>query len=134
MLAALEEGTGWDPRGAEVILGTSAGSVSGAMLRAGFSAADLAARLENRTLSAPGAARVRWLGRPPGAPRAAERPQGTARLGPATPGVLLAAARRPWAVRPMSVMAGLIPAGPVSTRMIADAVGAMLGGRWPAPA
>jgi NTE family protein len=131
MLAALEEGTGWDPRRAEVILGTSAGSVSGAMLRAGFSGADLAARLENRPLSPEGAALLQSIGLPPGAPPAAARPRGSSRLGPANPAVLLAAARRPWAVRPMSVMAGLIPAGPVPTRMIADAVGAMLGDRWP---
>jgi NTE family protein len=132
MLAALQEGTGWDPRRAEVILGTSAGSVSGAMLRAGFTGADLAARLENRPLSPDGAALLRSMGLPPGAPPAAERPRGPSRVGPANPAALLAAARRPWAVRPMSVMAGLIPEGPVSTRMISDAVGAMLGNRWPA--
>jgi NTE family protein len=131
MLAALEEATGWDPRRAELILGTSAGSVSGAMLRAGFSAADLAARLEDRPLSPQGAALLRTMGLPPGSPLGAERPRTRARLGPAHAGVLLAAARRPWAVRPLSVMAGLIPEGPVSTRMISDAVGAMLGNRWP---
>jgi NTE family protein len=53
-------------------------------------------------------------------------------MGPANPAVLFSAARHPWAVRPMSVIAGLIPEGPVSTRMISDAVGAMLGDRWPA--
>jgi NTE family protein len=132
MLAALEEATGWDPRRAEVILGTSAGSVSGAMLRAGFSGADLAARLENRPLSPEGAALLQSVGLPPGSPPAAERPLAPSRFGPANAGVLLAAARRPWAVRPMSVMAGLIPEGPVSTRMISDAVGAVLGSGWPA--
>jgi NTE family protein len=48
--------------------------------------------------------------------------------------VLLAAARRPWAVRPLSLMAGLIPEGPVPTRVIFDAVAAMLGNQWPAAA
>ena len=38
VLAALEEATGWDPRDAEVIVGTSAGSVVGSLLRAGFAA------------------------------------------------------------------------------------------------
>jgi NTE family protein len=131
MLAALEEGIGWDPRRADLILGTSAGSVTGAMLRAGFRAADLAARLENRPLSQEGAARLRSMGLPPGAPPAAERPRVSTAVGPANPAVLFAAARHPWAVRPMSVLAGLIPEGPVSTRMISDAVGAMLGSRWP---
>jgi len=131
MLAALEEGTGWDPRRADIILGTSAGSVSGAMLRAGFSGADLAARLENRPLSPQGSALLQSMGLPPGAPPAAERPGAPSRVGPANPAILLAAARRPWAVRPMSVMAGLLPEGVVSTSMISHAAGAMLGERWP---
>ena len=132
MLAALVEGTGWDPRQADIILGTSAGSVSGAMLRAGFSGADLAARLENRPLSPQGAALLQSMGLPPGAPPGAERPGAPSRAAPANPAILLAAARRPWAVRPMSVIAGLIPEGVVSTSMISHAVGAMLGERWPA--
>src|SRR6516165_6415165 len=40
-LAALADETGWDPRRAEIVVGTSAGSVAGALLRAGFSARDL---------------------------------------------------------------------------------------------
>ena len=44
MLAALEESLGWDPRRADVIVGTSAGSITGATLRAGLSAADPAFR------------------------------------------------------------------------------------------
>jgi NTE family protein len=44
VLDGLCDATGWDPRDAEVIVGTSAGSVVGALLRAGFSPRDLAAR------------------------------------------------------------------------------------------
>ncbi|WP_063773320.1 patatin-like phospholipase family protein [Streptacidiphilus jiangxiensis] len=40
-LCALQEATGWDPRTADVILGTSAGSLVGSMLGIGVSAADL---------------------------------------------------------------------------------------------
>jgi predicted acylesterase/phospholipase RssA len=40
-LAALEDETGWDPRSADVIVGTSAGSVVAALLRAGFRTHDL---------------------------------------------------------------------------------------------
>src|SRR4051812_24821483 len=43
-LAALAEAAGWDARGAEVIAGTSAGSIAGAALRAGLSGADQFAR------------------------------------------------------------------------------------------
>src|SRR5436190_23623558 len=40
-LAALEHDLGWDPREADIIVGSSAGSVTGALLRLGVSAADL---------------------------------------------------------------------------------------------
>ena len=44
VLTALAEVTGWDAGSAEVIVGTSAGSIAGAVLRAGCSPIDLAAR------------------------------------------------------------------------------------------
>lgn len=43
VLAALEHDHGWDPRTAEVIIGTSAGSITGALLRSGVPASELAA-------------------------------------------------------------------------------------------
>ncbi|MBI2704789.1 MAG: patatin-like phospholipase family protein [Actinobacteria bacterium] len=42
-LAAIENDLGWDPRTAEVIVGTSAGSMVGAFLRRGLTGTDLAA-------------------------------------------------------------------------------------------
>src|SRR5512134_1494949 len=42
-LAALEEVAGFDARTAEVVVGTSAGSIVGALLRAGLSARDYCA-------------------------------------------------------------------------------------------
>lgn len=41
-LTALHQDTGWDPRTADVIVGTSAGSLVGALLRLGVAPADLA--------------------------------------------------------------------------------------------
>ncbi len=35
ILGALEEATQWDPRTADIIVGTSAGAITGSMLRAG---------------------------------------------------------------------------------------------------
>ncbi|GGO97366.1 patatin-like phospholipase family protein [Wenjunlia tyrosinilytica] len=40
-LCALEEATGWDPRSADVIVGTSAGSILGALLSSGVSPCEL---------------------------------------------------------------------------------------------
>src|SRR5438094_10641917 len=54
VLAALEEGTGWDPRSAEVVVGTSAGSQVGTALRIGISGADLAARIAGKPVSRQG--------------------------------------------------------------------------------
>ncbi len=41
VLAALEDGIGWDARSAEVIVGTSAGSIVAALLRAGVTSGEL---------------------------------------------------------------------------------------------
>ena len=43
VLAALQREAGWDPREADLIVGTSAGSVTGAAMRVGVPATDLAA-------------------------------------------------------------------------------------------
>ena len=54
-LAALAEAARWDARGADVIVGTSAGSIAGASLRAGLSGADQFARATSGDLSPEGA-------------------------------------------------------------------------------
>jgi len=42
-LAAIEYDLGWDPQTADIVVGTSAGSPTGALLRLGVAASDLAA-------------------------------------------------------------------------------------------
>src|SRR5438270_7966110 len=56
-LAALADG-GWDARDAAVIVGTSIGAVTGALLRAGISPGDLYARLTGHNLSSDSRARL----------------------------------------------------------------------------
>lgn len=56
VLAALEQDLGWDPRTADVVVGTSAGSVTGTALRLGVAAADLFASTCEAPLSPEGAA------------------------------------------------------------------------------
>src|SRR5947208_6773124 len=53
-LTALEHDLGWDPRDANVIVGTSAGSLVGALLRTGIPASDLAAWTVGAPLSPAG--------------------------------------------------------------------------------
>jgi hypothetical protein len=62
-LATIAEVTGWDPRRAAVIVGTSAGSGVGATLRAGLAAPDFAARITGEPLSAEGAALLKGMER-----------------------------------------------------------------------
>jgi NTE family protein len=54
VLAALEAHAGWDPRSADLIIGTSAGSITGTLLRGGVPAADLAAWTTRAPLSLEG--------------------------------------------------------------------------------
>jgi NTE family protein len=128
VLAAVAEATGWDPREAEIIVGTSAGSLTAAMLRAGISVADLTAISEDRALSAEGAAirehsavhqpRVRtrqflsW--RPLGDPRA-----------------VLSTLTHPYALHPAALMAALMPQGAASTEPFSGGLDLPLGGSWP---
>jgi NTE family protein len=129
VLAGLAEGIGWDPNAADLLVGTSAGSVAAAALRAGLSPHDMAAMVEGSPLSAKGAALIAPVGDTTTPPRRPRR--SLPAWGPAAPRILMAAARRPWRVRPASIMAGLLPAGTVPTSAISDGVDALLGDTWP---
>lgn len=128
VLAALHEVTGWDARDAAVVVGTSAGSITGVSLRAGLSPADLLADAVGARLSPAGSAlrsRVRTgegfttRPRPPGLPR------------PANP--LLLRSLASLDPRPMVALAGLLPAGAVDASAIGARVQELHGGRaWPA--
>jgi predicted acylesterase/phospholipase RssA len=61
VLSALQRETGWDPRQAAIIVGTSAGSVTGAALRVGVPATDLAASLYGVPTSREGGAILRRI-------------------------------------------------------------------------
>lgn len=127
VLTALAEATRWDPRTAEIIVGTSAGSLVGALLRGGISADDLAADVLGRPPSPEGRrllARAGLRGRL--APR--ERP---ASRRPARPQLLIAAARRPWPPRPGLLAGALWPLGTVDPSPVADRIRRLIHA-WPA--
>lgn len=127
VLSALEEVTGWDPRQAEILVGTSAGSLTAAMLRAGVPAADLARISEGQSLSEEGE-RVAALGRPHRPrPRAIDA---LAMRPVADPVAVLRAVSRPWAVSPKAVAVAALPSGGISTRAISAGIDAVYGGRW----
>ena len=120
VLAALADVTGWDARDADVVVGTSAGSIVGALLRAGVSGADLAARSTGEAMSVEG----RHVFARSDAANAHLRPiplrrpdrRGVPRM--SAPGALVRAALQPWNARPGSLVAAALPAGRVSTEVI----------------
>ncbi len=81
LVAGLAEFADWDARGAEVIVGTSAGSTSAALLRAGLPPADFVARMAGEPMSAEGQRVLGGLG-PLRQPHRHERPSRR----PAAPG------------------------------------------------
>jgi NTE family protein len=130
-LAALEHDLGWDPRSADVVVGTSAGSVVGALLRRGVPATDLATiavGAEPRS-SPPGVVRAlrerpefppvrlsSLLTRPPRLP---------------SPALVTAWLRRPWRLDPVSALASVIPDGRLDLAEHAVALEEVLGSPWP---
>jgi NTE family protein len=111
VLAALEQHVGWDPRTAEVIVGSSAGSITGTALRLGVAASDLVAWATDRPLSAEGEAFFATLG---GAADDLPVPSLSHLLRGwrfPSPALLARSARRPWAVRLTAAASTVVPAG-----------------------
>lgn len=125
-LAAIEAGTGWDPRTAGVVVGTSAGSGVGANLRAGLSAADQFAQYRDLPLSAAGQALVDRMSAAAEAHR--ETAAGDARS-PLNP-LLAAQSLLRWPPRPGLALAGLAPRGTRSLGRLAERLRSVHP-RWP---
>ncbi len=130
VLAALAEVTGWDPRRAEVVVGTSAGAIAAASLRAGLPAADMLARAEGRPFS-PEGQRVLARAGPPGRPPPLRPGGGRVLTAGEVAATLARAASRPLSARPLALLAGLLPEGTAETALITQGVGAIAGDAWP---
>ncbi|MGH8910486.1 MAG: patatin-like phospholipase family protein [Egibacteraceae bacterium] len=130
VLWALHEAAGWDPRTAEVIVGTSAGSEVAALLRAGLSAADLAARAMGEPLSPEGKALLAGVGPPLPIP-----PLSPALLGrPVAPEALRRALRSPLLARAGTTIAAAMPSGTISIEPLAAYLRPLHGDVWPSRA
>jgi NTE family protein len=127
VLAALDEELGWDARRADQVVGTSAGSVAGALLRAGLAPGDLFARATGGPMSPEAQSRLTAAGmrQPPQLPPPAA---GGARV-PASPALL---ARAAMTLRPGLAVAGMLPRGRTENRMIATGIGRLHPDGWPA--
>ena len=132
VLAALEREIGWDPRRATIVVGTSAGSVTGAALRAGVPATDLAASLYGVPTSRRGGAILRRIlptdtePLPTPGLRSVLRPWNLP-----SPALLARTARRPLAFRPDVALSTLIPRGQLDITERAKGLDDFIGDRWP---
>ncbi|MDQ2726835.1 MAG: patatin-like phospholipase family protein [Actinomycetota bacterium] len=130
VLAALCE-EGWDGRNADLLVGTSVGAITAGLLRAGLAPGDLFAYTTNRALSDEGAALLHkgWPDADFHVDLAQRRRHGPA----AAPRLLADLARSPRHVRAGLIMAALAPTGEVSTDIITEGFGRILGPVWPQP-
>lgn len=127
VLKALEDAWAIDAREVDLIVGTSAGSISGALVAAGLSPSDLFRRETRQPLSPDG---ERLLG----AARARRGPkrQATASFGaPMAPHIWMLAAAMPGQVAPGTALASLLPRGRVPTSHVADMVRGLFDSAWP---
>ena len=123
-LHALASETGWDPGSADRIVGTSAGSVIGALVAAGVPPWFMVAHSDGETFEG--------LDGPDGRPAAeADRSGGGVfhldrrlppRLGPGSLRMALTTLRNPLRHTPLQLVAGWLPLGFVSTATIEDTI------------
>jgi NTE family protein len=148
-LSALAAATGWDARDAAVVVGTSAGSIAGGLLRAGVSPDDLYAGAVGARLSPDGARIQARVSTSPGALAGRRIPGRAAPANPRLLGALAPSLRRAtttapwppsewfpwrpqWERRPGVALAGLLPEGAVDGAFIGARVEEALGGlAWP---
>ena len=131
VLAALENDLGWDPRSADVIVGTSAGSVTGSLLRLGVPASELAAWAVQAPLSVEDMALTNLLDgdRPEFPPFTLQHWLRPWRL--PSPRLVARLARRPWTFRPSVAAMTLMPTGSVDMIELAPGLREATSDAWP---
>lgn len=127
VLAALERKLGWDARTADVIVGTSAGSLVGALLRFGVAPHDLYSFATNNGMSSSGRglfARMEPIPEPRLPDPLPRLPQLPSRA------LLRQAFRHPWASR-AGLLAAAIPEGRNPMAPYAEVLRRLTGSSWP---
>jgi NTE family protein len=132
VLAALEHDLGWDARTAELVVGSSAGSVTGTLLRIGVPAGDLAAwAVEAPLESKEGQVLAETLGDDiPDFPGPSLR-DALRRWQLPSPALLGRTLRRPWAFRPSVAAMTLLPIGQVDLASHVATLEEVAGDEWP---
>jgi NTE family protein len=114
-LRALELATGWDPRTAEVVVGTSAGSVLSAFIALGVSTEQMVNHQRGVVTEGEPSAEYDYDGQAPLPPR----PR-FGRLG--SRALLVQTARHPRHVPPLAALASVLPPGRATIRAVGDLV------------
>jgi NTE family protein len=124
-LAAVQQEYGWDPTEAEVLIGTSAGSVLAAFLGCGISVDQLVNH--QRGIALPGDPEISYDPDRDGGGALPPRPK--LRIG--SPRGALSSALRPWKVTPMGALSTVLPQGRGSLAPIGQLVAAVApDGAW----
>jgi NTE family protein len=126
VLAAVHEATGWDPRTADIILGTSAGSRQGVLLRFGFGPRDLYALETDHGMSFEGRRLLSRLEPLPTVPTLLNRPK----FHLPSKALLAQALRHPVRSR-AGLLSAALPTGPFETKPFAETLRRLCGAAWP---
>ncbi len=129
-LHAIAAETGWDPGSSEYVVGTSAGSMIGALLACGVPPWYMVAHSAGEEFAG--------LGDANGQPASeADRSAGArfglhprVALGPGSWRLALSSLARPYKHSPATLLAGWLPHGPVSTDPLKDTVRRVCAGSW----
>jgi NTE family protein len=130
VMAALDHDLGWDPRKASVIVGSSAGSITGTLLRLGVSAQDLSAWAIEAPLSGESKSVHAALDDDRDLPSLSWRDL-LRRWRPPSAALLTRTVRRPWRFRAAVATMTLMPAGRVDIEDRCGPLDQLSGGQWP---
>lgn len=124
-LGALQEATGWDPRTAEIIVGTSAGSGMAALLRGNVAVPDLVENILSAPTDPIAMARLREVsGR-------GQNLIGQFWLGPASPSLAVRELFRFHRIRPLNVLSACLPIGRVGNDAVREQAAMLHADEWP---
>jgi len=134
VIDALHEATGWDARTASLIIGTSAGSTSGALVRAGIPPEDFVPHMNGEPVSEV-TTRILTKSRQASGQRGTTTQVPSQKASwspkPAAAHLVGKAIRDPRSVRPLTALAGLLPVGATTTTDISRSFDAMHPYLWP---
>jgi NTE family protein len=131
-LEALARETGWDPGSADYIVGTSAGSLMGALVAAGIPPWFMVAHSAGEVfegLAGPDGRAAEGADRGGGAVFRLDRR--VPRIGPGSLQLIRRALAQPGRRSATAVICGLLPEGPISTEPLKDTIRRAVSGEWP---